>query len=62
MTSDGSSVYVRDIATWQNDRQRALPKVVVSPLYEPILRRTYQFFRAYVASREGQVRLEDRHE
>jgi hypothetical protein len=52
MAKDGISVYVRDLEVWQRDRARDLPRVVVSPLYEPILRRTYQFFRLYVAGLE----------
>jgi len=48
---DDISVYVRDMEAWQRDRGQQLPRVVVSSLYEPILRRTYAFFRAYV---EGQ--------
>jgi hypothetical protein len=44
---EGVSVYVQDLAAWRHDQVRELPRIVVSPLYEPILRRTYQFFRAY---------------
>jgi hypothetical protein len=47
MTQDGVSVYVRDLERWQRDREIDLPRVSVSPIYEPILRRTYEFFRAY---------------
>lgn len=48
LARDGVSAYVRDLEAWRRDRERELPRVVVSPLYEPILRRTYQFFRAYL--------------
>lgn len=44
-TADRVAVYVRDHALWQRHREPPLPKVVVSRLYEPILRRTYAFFR-----------------
>lgn len=56
LTKDGISVYVRDFASWQKDRAQEVPKVVVSPLYEPILRRTYEFFRDYVATKERKTR------
>jgi hypothetical protein len=49
LSHDGIAVYVRDLEAWQRDRERVLPRVVISALYEPILRRTYAFFRAYVA-------------
>src|SRR5262245_12935728 len=48
MTRDGVSVYVRDREVWRRDRERELPRVNQSALYEPIYRRTYQFFREYV--------------
>lgn len=48
MTRNGVAVYVHDMEALQRSRELELPRVVVSPLYEPILRRTYQFFRAYV--------------
>jgi hypothetical protein len=47
-TEDGIAIYVRDAEVWRGHRERELPRVVVSRVYEPILRRTYQFFRAYV--------------
>ena len=46
-TVDGYAVYVKDLQKWERDRAINIPRVVVSPLYEPILRRTYQFFREY---------------
>jgi len=52
VAKDGVSVYVRDFETWRRDREPPFPRVAVSPIYEPILRRTYQFFRAYVESTE----------
>lgn len=61
---DGVSVFVRDREAWNRELARAFPKVVVSPLYEPILHHTYKFFRDYVASQmkkdhtEGGVRSE----
>jgi len=48
MVKDGISVYVRDLDVWQRDRDRQLPRVATSSLYESILRRTYQFFRERV--------------
>ena len=56
MSRDGVSVYVRDLEAWQQDRDRELPRVVTSPLYEPILRRTYQFFQAYTERMQQKVR------
>jgi hypothetical protein len=43
----GAEVYVRDPELWRRHREPALPRVVQSPLYEPIYRRTYAFFRGY---------------
>lgn len=56
---DGVAVYVRDLDVWQRDREQLLPRVVVSPLYEPVLRRTAQFFRAYAERMQPKV-LEER--
>jgi hypothetical protein len=50
---DGVAVFVRDPARWQRDRDRDIPRVVISPLYEPILRHTYAFFRAYVSGQQA---------
>jgi hypothetical protein len=47
LKQDGVAVYVRDLQMWQRHQGRDLPQVVASPLYEPILRSTYQFFREY---------------
>jgi hypothetical protein len=44
------TVFVLDKESWQRDRGTNFPNVVVSPLYEPMLRRTYQFFRTYIES------------
>ena len=44
---DNVAVYVYDREVWQRDRNRQLPQITQSPLYEPVLRRTYQFFREY---------------
>jgi len=44
---DGLSVYVLDLDAWRRDREREFPRVVQSPLYEPIHRATYRFFRAF---------------
>jgi hypothetical protein len=44
---DGVAVYVQDLNAWRQDRERDLPRVSQSPLYEPIYRHTYQFFRDY---------------
>ena len=46
---DGFAVYVRDPPLWQRQRNQKLPQVIQSPLYEPILRHTCEFYRAYVA-------------
>jgi hypothetical protein len=55
MVKNGISVYVRDPLVWQRDRSRELPKVATSPLYEPILRRTYGFFREYVNRKQQET-------
>lgn len=55
MVKDAASVYVRDLQVWQRDRNRELPRVAGSPLYEPILRRTYQFFREYVERKQKEA-------
>ena len=47
ITRDGISVYVLNLQTWQRHRELKLPRVVQGRLYEPIYRRTFQFFRAY---------------
>jgi hypothetical protein len=46
---EGISVFVRDRELWARHRNRELPRVIQSPLYEPILSRTCQFFRDYIA-------------
>ena len=46
-TENGVSVYVRDQEIWRRHRERELPRVVQSPLYEPMYRRTFQFFRDF---------------
>jgi hypothetical protein len=46
-TQDGVSVYVQDQNLWRRHREIDLPRVNQSSLYEPIYRRTYQFFRTY---------------
>ncbi len=53
---DGIALYVRDTEVWRRHRERELPRVVVSRVYEPILRRTYQFFRAYAERSQQNVR------
>ena len=55
MVKDGVSVYVRDLDVWQGDRNRQLPRVATSSLYEPILRRTYQFFREFVERKQSEA-------
>lgn len=45
---DGVAVYVRDFDLWQRHLSRQLPPILQSPLYEPVLRETYRFFRAYM--------------
>jgi hypothetical protein len=52
---DGVSVYVRDLQVWQRDRNRELPRVAGSPLYEPILRHTYKFFREFVERKQREA-------
>jgi hypothetical protein len=54
-SKNGTSVYVHDLEVWQRDRQRELPRVAGSFLYEPILRRTYQFFREYVERKQRET-------
>ena len=58
MAREGIAVYVLDLEVWRRDRERELPRVVVSPLYEPILRRTYEFFRAYVDRKQREASVE----
>lgn len=41
------SVFVRDIDLWEKHRTPDIPRVVQSPLYEPIYRQTMGFFRSY---------------
>ena len=53
MVEDGVSVYVRDLQVWQRDLNQELPKVAGSSLYEPILRRTYRFFREFVERKQS---------
>jgi len=48
-TKDGFAVYVRDSNLWARHRDRHLPQVIQSPLYEPILRHTCEFYRSYAA-------------
>lgn len=50
---DSLGVYVKDLERWQRDRDLELLQVVVSPLYEPILRQTYRFFRGYTEDNQG---------
>ncbi len=50
-STDGVVVYVRDFSLWEKHRERQYPQVPGSPLYEPILSRTYQFFREHVAKK-----------
>jgi hypothetical protein len=50
LNENGLAVYVRDLQVWERERNRQLPQVTQSLLYEPILRRTYAFFRDYVAT------------
>jgi hypothetical protein len=45
--ADGLMVYVRDLSLWEEHKERNVRRVVVSPLYEPILRHMYDFFRAW---------------
>jgi hypothetical protein len=45
---DGVAVYVRDLKLWQWHRERETPRVVISPLYDPILRHTYDFFGTWM--------------
>jgi len=54
MMREGVAVYVRDLDRWQRDRDPGIPRVVISPLYEPILRRTYAFFRDYAAQADSE--------
>jgi len=53
LDENGVAVYVYDRAVWQRERDRKLVQVTQSPLYEPILRRTFKFFRDYTAQRQN---------
>jgi hypothetical protein len=44
---DDLAIYVRDLSEWRNDLNINLPKISQARIYEPILRRTFQFFREY---------------
>jgi hypothetical protein len=44
------AAFVKDTSRWKQHRERDLPRVVQSPLYEPILRRTNAFFRSHSAA------------
>jgi hypothetical protein len=57
MRSDGVAVYVLDQDLWIRDRDQQLPRVTQSPLYEPILRRTYRFFREYAERMQARQRI-----
>ncbi len=46
-TQDGFAVYVADLAAWKADARPTFPRVCQSPVYEPIYRHTYEFFRAW---------------
>ena len=45
---DGVAVYVRDLEMWKRHQENQFPQVSISPLYEPILRHSLQFFREYM--------------
>lgn len=51
-TREQVSVYVYDEQAWRRDQARDLPRTAVSPLYEPLLRRTTEFFRAYATAKQ----------
>jgi hypothetical protein len=51
-----AAVWVTDEVLWREQREPDLPRVVTSPLYEPVLRSTYRFFR------ERTLRLQEQQE
>jgi hypothetical protein len=59
-TRAAMTLYVKDIELWQRQRAAPFPRIVVSPLYEPILRNTYAFFRSFSADQEAKSRLQVR--
>jgi hypothetical protein len=50
-SNNGFAVYVRDSRVWERHRNQTLPRVIQSPLYEPILHHMARFFRDYVAQK-----------
>jgi hypothetical protein len=42
-----AAVWVIDERIWRRQREPDVPRVVASPLYEPVLREMYRFFREY---------------
>jgi hypothetical protein len=49
-TRDGIALFLRDARVWQSQRKPEFPRVVISPLYDPILRQSYAFFRSYTSA------------
>lgn len=45
---DSVALYIRDLDLLQRHLSPELPRLVLSPLYEPVLRETSRFFRAYM--------------
>ena len=43
------AAWVVDDAMWRAQKEPGIPPVVMSPIYEPVLRATYRFFREYAA-------------
>jgi hypothetical protein len=50
---DGVSVWARDLEALARERQREFPRVAASPLYEPMLRESYAFFRKFMEEYRG---------
>lgn len=50
---DSVSVWVRDLEALERERARDFPRVAASPLYEPMLRESYAFFRRFMEEYRG---------
>jgi len=47
-SSEHGDAFVADMEAWRQVRERDQSRSYLSPLYEPLLRRTYAFYRAYI--------------
>jgi hypothetical protein len=48
------AAYVLDDAVWRRQQALDIPRVAMSPLYEPVLRATYRFYREYAERMQAQ--------